>query len=139
MTDLLFVCIQTLSFKQRKSTKFCLNRGGALIISNVISTESNCESVCREKKFTAKRNITESQSLLYRNNGSDSSVSYDLVTQFGLHPVEFLQVFRLLGKYSHWFYVNKKPMLKADMVECLHVEIARCFWVNCLGRQVRLL
>ncbi len=29
-------------------------------------------------------------------------------------------------------------MLKADMVECLHVEIARCFWVDCLGRQVRL-
>ncbi len=92
VTDLIFVRIQTLSFKQRKSTKFCLNRGGALIISNVNSTESNCESVCREKKFTAKRNITVSQSLLYRNNGTDSSVSYDLVTQFGLRPVEFLQV-----------------------------------------------
>ncbi len=72
-------------------------------------------------------------------NGSDSLVSYDLVTQFGLRPVEFLQVFRLLGKYFCWFYVNKEPMLKADMVECLHVEIARCFWVDCLGRQVRLL
>jgi hypothetical protein len=35
VTYLLFVCIQTLSFEQRKSTKFCLNRGGALIISNV--------------------------------------------------------------------------------------------------------
>ncbi len=101
--------------------------GGALIISDVNSTESGCESVCREKKITAKRNITESQSLLYQNNGSDSLVSYDLVTEFGLHPVEFLQVFRLLGKYFHWFYVNKEPMLKADMVECLDVEIARCF------------
>jgi hypothetical protein len=103
VTDLLFVRIQTLSFEQRKSTKFRLNPGGALIISNVNSTESDCESVCIEKKFTAERNITESQSLLYRNNGSDSLVSYDLVTQFGLHPVEFLQVFRLLGKYFRWF------------------------------------
>jgi hypothetical protein len=94
VTDLLFVRIQTLFFEQRKSTKFCLNRGGALIISNVNSTESNCESVCREKKIIAERNITENQSLLYQNNGSDSLVSYDLVTQFGLHPVEFLQVFR---------------------------------------------
>jgi hypothetical protein len=119
--DLLFVRIQTLSFKQRKSTKFCLNCGGALIISNVNSTESDCESVRREKKFTAKQNIKESQSLLYQNNGSDSLVSYDLVTQFGLCPIEFLQVFRLLGKYFCWFYVNKEPMLKVDMVECLHV------------------
>jgi hypothetical protein len=52
VTDLLFVPIQTLSFKQRKSTKFCLNRGGALIISNVNSTESDCESVRREKQIT---------------------------------------------------------------------------------------
>ncbi len=107
MTDLIFVCIQTLSFKQRKSTKFCLNRGGVLIISNVNSTESDCASLHREKKFAAERNITESQSLLYRNNGSDSLVSYDIVTQFGLCPVEFLQVFRSLGKYFRWFYVNK--------------------------------
>jgi hypothetical protein len=138
VNDLIFVCIQTSSFEQRKPTKFCLNREGALIISNGNSTESDCESVCREKKNSAKWNITESQSLLYRNNGSDSSVSYDLVTQLGLRPVEFLQVFRLLGKYFHWFYVNKEPMLKADMVECLHVEIARCFWMDCLGCQVRL-
>ncbi len=138
MTDLIFARIQTLSFEQRKSTKFCLNRGGALIISIVNSTEYDCASVCREKKFAAKRNITESQSLLYQNNGSDSLVSYDMVTQFGLHPVEFLQVFRLLGKYFCWFYMNKEPMLKADVVECLHVEIARCFWVDCLGCQVRL-
>jgi hypothetical protein len=65
VTDLTFVQIQTISFKQRKSTKFCLNRGGALIISDVNSTESNCESVRREKQFAAKQNITESQSLLY--------------------------------------------------------------------------
>jgi hypothetical protein len=138
VTDLIFVRIQTLSFEQGKLTKFRLIRGGALIISNVNSTESNCESVHREKKITAKCNITESQSLLYQNNGSDFLVSYDLVTQFGLRPNEFLQVFRLLGKYFCWFYVNKEPMLKADIVECLHEEISRCFWVDCLGRQVRL-
>jgi hypothetical protein len=51
VTDLLFVRIQTLSFEQRKSTKFHLSRRGALIISNVNSTESNCESVRREKKL----------------------------------------------------------------------------------------
>jgi hypothetical protein len=138
VTDLIFVRVQTLSFEQRKSTKFCLNRGGALIISDVNSTEFYCASVRREKKFTPKRNITEIQSLLYRINGSDSLVSYDMVTQFGLHPVEFLQVFRSLGKYFRWFYMNKEPMLKAGMVECLHVEITRCFWVDCLGHQVRL-
>ncbi len=51
VTDLLFVCIQRLSFEQRKSTKFRLNCGGALIISDVNSTESNFESVCREKNL----------------------------------------------------------------------------------------
>ncbi len=55
VTDLLFVRIQTLSIEQRKSTKFRLNRGGALIISDVNSTESDCESVCREKKLTAEQ------------------------------------------------------------------------------------
>jgi len=99
VTDLIFVRIQTLPFKQRKSTKFRLNRGGVLIISDVNSTESDCTLVRREKIFAAKQNTTESQSLLYRNNGSDSSVSYDMVTQFGLRPVEFLQGFRSLGKY----------------------------------------
>jgi hypothetical protein len=47
VTDLIFVCIQTLSFEQRKSTKFRLNRGDALTISDVNSTESDCASVCR--------------------------------------------------------------------------------------------
>ncbi len=75
VTDLRFVRVQTLSFEQRKSTKFRLNHGGALVISDVNSTESDCASVRREKNFTPKRNITETQSLLYRNNGSDSSVS----------------------------------------------------------------
>ena len=45
MTDLIFVRVQMLSFEQRKSTKFCLNRGGVLGISNVNSTESNCAVV----------------------------------------------------------------------------------------------
>ncbi len=65
VTDLIFVRVQTLSFEQRKSTKFCLNCGGALVISNVNSTESDCASVRREKIFTPERNITESQTLLY--------------------------------------------------------------------------
>ena len=55
VTDLLFVRIQTLSFKQRKSTKFCLNHGGALIISDVNSTEPDCASVRREKIFNPER------------------------------------------------------------------------------------
>jgi len=49
VTDLIFVRVQTLSFEQRKSTKFRLNRGGALVFSNVNSTESECASVRREK------------------------------------------------------------------------------------------
>jgi hypothetical protein len=65
VTDLRFVCVQTLSFKQRKLTKFRFNRGGALIISDVNSTESDCASVRREKNFPPERNITESQSLRY--------------------------------------------------------------------------
>jgi hypothetical protein len=52
VTDLIFVRVQTLSFEQRKSTKFRLNRGGVLIISDINSTESDCASVCREKNFT---------------------------------------------------------------------------------------
>ncbi len=51
VTDLLFGRIQMLSFEQRKSTKFCLNHGGTLIISDVNSTESDCESVRREKNL----------------------------------------------------------------------------------------
>ena len=78
-----------------------------------------------------------SQSLLYQHN-CGNSVSYDMVTQFGLHPVEFLQVFNSLGKYFCWFHIKKVPMVKAVMRKCLCIDIAKCTWIDCLGCEVHL-
>ncbi len=91
VTDLaLFAFKQCHSNKERQQM-FASTLEGALALSNMNSSESDSKIVRRKKQFPPEQSATKSQSLLYQNSGV-YLVSYDMVTQFGLCPVDFLQV-----------------------------------------------
>jgi hypothetical protein len=90
-------------FEQRQTTVVKLDSKGALrqpdeSNNDVQSSVSTSELVRQRKIFPEERQLTSSQRLLYRNNGA-MTIGYDMVTQFGLRPVELLELFLTLGNY----------------------------------------
>jgi len=61
-----------------------------------------------------------------------------MVTQFGLHPVELLELFSTFGNYFRWFHIDAPPLKVTDMENLLFAEIRICCWIDCLGRRIRL-
>jgi hypothetical protein len=98
---------------------------------------STSEQVRQRKNFPEERQLTSSQRLLYRNNGA-KTIGYDMVTQFGLHPVELLELFSTLGNYFRWFHIDAAPLKVANMENLLSAEIRICCWIDCLGRRIQL-
>jgi hypothetical protein len=101
MTTLAFVHINTMPFEQRQTTVVKLNSKGALCQpdesnNNVQLSVSTSELVRQRKIFSKEHQLTSSQRLLYCNNGG-KTIGYDMVTQFGLRPVELLELFSTLG------------------------------------------
>ncbi len=66
--------------------------------NDVQSSVSTSELVRQRKNFPGECQLTSSQPLLYPNDGG-KTIGYDMVTQFGLHPVELLELFSTLGNY----------------------------------------
>ena len=142
MTTLTFVHINTMPFEQRQTTVVKLDSKGELrrpdeSNQDVQSLVSTSEQVRRRKNFPEERQLTSSQRLLYRNNGA-KTIGYDMVTQFGLRPVELLELFSTLGKYFRWFHIDAAPLKVTDMENLLSAEIRICCWIDCLGRRIRL-
>ena len=142
MTTLTFVHINTMPFEQRQTTVVKLDSKGELCRPDesnhdVQSLVSTSEQVRRRKNFPEERQLTSSQRLLYRNNGA-KTIGYDMVTQFGLRPVELLELFSTLGKYFRWFHIDAAPLKVTDMENLLSAEIRICCWIDCLGRRIRL-
>jgi hypothetical protein len=103
MTTLAFVHINTMPFEKKQTTMVKLDSKGALhqpdeSNNNVQSLVSTSELVRQRKNFPKECQLTSSQRLLYCNNGG-KTIGYDMVTQFGLHPVELLELFSTLGSY----------------------------------------
>ena len=142
MTTLAFVHINTMPFEQRQTTVVKLDSKGALrrpheSNNDVQSSVSTSELVRQRKNFPKERQLTSSQRLLYRNNGA-KTIGYDMVTQFGLHPVELLELFSTLGNYFRWFHIDAAPLPVTNMENLLSAEIRICCWIDCLGRRIRL-
>ena len=142
MTTLAFVHINTMPFEQRQTTVVKLDSKGALrrpheSNNDVQSSVSTSELVRQRKNFPEERQLTSSQRLLYRNNGA-KTIGYDMVTQFGLRPVELLELFSTLGNYFRWFHIDAAPLQVTDMENLLSAEIRICCWIDCLGRRIRL-
>ncbi len=99
---------------------------------------STSEQVHQQKNFPEERQLTSSQRHLYCNNGT-KTIGYDMVTQFGLHPVELLELFSTLGNYFRLFHIDASPLKVTDMENLLSAEICICCWIDCLGRRIQLL
>ena len=80
--------------------------------------------------------MTPEQDLLYGNNIKGGA--YDKLTQFGLRPVELIQLFPMVGPYFRWFEIEDQPMDPSEIERCLDIDIVRCGWVDGLGRKVLL-
>jgi hypothetical protein len=61
-----------------------------------------------------------------------------MVTQFGLRPVELLELFSTLGNYFRWFHIDAAPLQVTDMQNLLSAEIRICCWIDCLGSRIQL-
>jgi hypothetical protein len=142
MTTLAFVHISTMSFEQRQTTVVKLDSKGALCQldesnNNVQLLVSTSELVCQRKNFPKECQLTSSERLLYCNNGG-KTIEYDMVTQFGLRPVELLGLFSTLGNYFRWFHIDAAPLQVTDMENLLSAEIRICCWIDCLGCRIGL-
>jgi len=142
MTTLAFVHINTMPFEQRQTTVVNLDSKGALCQpdesnNNVQLLVSTSELVRQRMNFTKERQLTSSQRLLYCNNGA-KTIGYDMVTQFGFHSVELLELFSTLGNYFRWFHIDAAPLQVTDMENLLSAEIRICCWIDCRGRRIRL-
>jgi hypothetical protein len=98
---------------------------------------STSELVRQRKNFPKERQLTSSQRLLYCNNGR-KTMGYDMVTQFGLRPVELLELFSTFGDYFRWFHIDAAPLQVTNMENLLSAEICICCWIDCLGRRIQL-
>ncbi len=143
MTTLAFVHINTMPFEQRQTTVVKLDSKGALrrpheSNNDVQSSVSTSELVRQRKNFPKERQLTSSQRLLYRNNGA-KTIGYDMVTQFGLHPVELLELFSTLGNYFRWFHIDAAPLPVTNMANGARLlEITLSFIEYSLSKSVHL-
>ena len=135
MTTLKFIRICTKPFELRSTTKIKLNSNGDLVrpeshvVSDTHSTISPAQSARQRLEFPQNRLMTPSQELLYRNS-SEKSASYDQVTQFGLRPVELLELFPKLGLYYRWFELDKQCMEADEIFDLLNEDISHCQWLG---------
>ena len=66
------------------------------------------------------------------------STKYDKATEFGLRPVELLELFPSLGDYFRWFKIENGPMNLDGVGKGLKNDIILCQWYNGYGRRVLL-
>jgi hypothetical protein len=71
------------------------------------------------------------------NNGA-KTIGCDMVTQFGVRPVELLELFSTIGNYFRWFHIDAAPLKVTNMENLLSAEIRICCWIDCLGHRIRL-
>ena len=84
-----------------------------------------------------ERQATPNQLLLYQGDVSEVT-SYDEVAQFGLRPVELMQLFANVPEYFRWFKIEKKALAQDEIEELIDEDVTKCAWITCLGQRVRL-
>ena len=109
-------------FEQRSETKMLDQRGNlercdkSQVPVSDDRISSSPSQLARERKGHARhRYMSANQQLLYRR-GENGVTTYGKVTQFGLRPVEILELFRKLGMYFPWFQIEN------DVMECPEIE-----------------
>ena len=123
MTSLRFVRICTKPFEQRSTTKVELNKRGNLkrpdrrqnqntrSVPDAQSGKPACQNARLRLNFPQTRLMKPEQELLYGNNIKGGA--YDKLTQFGLRPVELMELFPMLGPYFRWFEIEDATTRRA--------------------------
>ena len=143
-TTLRFIEISTRPMEHRVSTKIRLDKKGSVQMpyspgnsDDAQQSTGDCEAA-RRIKFGLDRHFRPNQTLTYKGNvASSRSKVCDHVTQFGLRPVELLELFPMLGEYFRWFEIGK-VMTADDIYDSLEHNLSQCMWIDGLGRQVRI-
>ena len=156
MTTLEYVRIATKPFEHRKTTKVELDIKGKLkrpdkkkkaprdsAAGERAADRENAPDAqsgfCLVQKIRRDKNMTRlmspQQELMFGENFENGA--YDKVTEFGLRPVELLQLFPNPGMYFRWFDIGGE-MKKEQIESGLSESIVSCSWIDSLGRRVKL-
>ena len=55
-----------------------------------------------------------------------------------MRPPELLKVFTNLADYFRLYYISDKSIKNDAIEKLLHLDINKCCWIDCLGREVKL-
>ena len=116
-------------------------RGGIMLDSTKIIEDGAYVTTAidqyRKNVFTVKwRHHTPSQ-ILITNDLKLSKLSVDKITQFGLRPPEFIQLFNKVSDYFRWFHVGKKVKVD-EFPDKLKNSLLETIRIDALQRQIRL-
>jgi predicted GIY-YIG superfamily endonuclease len=146
MTTFNFCRICTKPLEHRSTTQISLDDIGKLRRPDLpddeqddaYSTVSVAQSARLRMNLPGERCLRPNQELLYRHSGIKAS-SYDEVTQYGLRPVELLIAIQTLAGYYRWFHIDPKTLSSGKIKDKkLSDEVWTTFWIDGLGRQVKL-
>ena len=139
-----FKVIETSPFEYRTTTKIKLDSKGRLVAeggkkkaSDLASIVTDSCSLCKSR-LPVERHFTASQQLLFKPTNKETASSYDKITLFGLRPVELLKLFPRVRQYYEWFVFDKKALGREDIAEHLDADVTKCWWIDGIGRRVRL-
>jgi len=140
------VIIDTRPLEFRRTTKLKLDKRGNLEWpefqdeDNEEQISNECVSEQAREERQMRRRVKPNQKLIYRENATAKkcSTKYDMVTQFGLRPVELLELFMRLGFYFRWFEVEKFAQSSYSVGAGMSDDIVKCNWYDGYGRRVLL-
>ena len=143
ITTFEYVHIATTSLEFRPTTSIELDSKGNLQRRDKKTQDwqqaSSDATVMREqmheKDRTFRRIMTVHQNMLFQHNGTNRT-KYDKLTEFGLRPVELLQLFPRVGNYFRWFHTDSTILTCARIRYLLKKDITKCAWIDGFGRQV---
>ena len=161
-TNMTFIQISTLPFELRPTNMIELNQDGE--IENVDSTinqnnitnvniqndnvdnehppdafmnRSPVQIVRQNKNLTSKQLMSSSQIATYKNHDGKAK-SYDKISLFSLRPPELLNVFTNPNDYFRYCSIDNRVLHINTIDKMLDIELKKCRWIDCLGRQVKL-
>lgn len=139
-TSLTFTRICTKPLENRPSTNLTLNSNGTLKYkaSNDNIVDSSSVGLVRRQIFRSPaRYMSVNQERIFAHNASQNK-RIDDVSQFGLRPVELVEICPRLGCYYRWFHISKTQLTVDEITNLLDEDVSKCLWIDGLGRHVTL-
>ena len=147
-TDLEFLSLPTVPFELRPTNSVKLDKSGdvvrpefeldALQFPNAYEVGIPMMGARHIFGIPEEHHMTKNQAKIYRNHNGDTT-RYCAISMFGLRPPELLGVFRNPVDYYRCCSIDDGEILKTEVVRTMICrDIRRCWWVDCLGRRVKI-